>query len=195
MFRSRYFGQRYFSSNYHDGGIPTAKTSSSFFKSNYFRSRSVSGSTFFSGLQPGIPTIPVSVGSIAIEVLPNSVARGSPVTVIAYVYDNFNKPMEGVTVFFNSSSPAVLSVPAPGASDSLGRVVKTANTFTTGTTNLSATVNGYTAYTTVVVTSAVGGVSSSLTHGATIQPGNAGGGSPGPIRVKLVKKVKRWPTM
>lgn len=30
--------------------------------------------------------------------------------------------------------------------------------------------------------------------GATLRPGNAGGGSPGPIRIKLTKRVKRWPT-
>lgn len=194
MFRSRFFGQRYFSSNFHDGGIPVAKQNSSFFKSRFFGAKAISGSSYFSGLQPGIPEIPVTVGSIAIEVLPSSVPRNTPVTIIAYVYDNFNKPMEGVTVSFGSSSPSVLSTPAPGASDSLGRVVKTANTFTSGTTNLSATVNGYTAFTTVTVTAISGGTVSTLTHGATIQPGNAGGGSPGPIRVKLIKRVKRWPT-
>lgn len=30
--------------------------------------------------------------------------------------------------------------------------------------------------------------------GATLQQGNAGGGSPGPIWIKLTKRVKRWPT-
>ena len=191
MFRARYFNQRFFSSYHFDGGLSSEDTSA-YFKARYFRAQSF---THFQSNEVGLPTVTLVPSSIAIEVLPNTVARNSPVTIIAYVYDQFNKPMVGVTVSFGSSVPAVLSIPAPGTTDSLGRAVKTANTFTTGTTNLSATVNGYTAYTTVVVTSAVGGVSSSLTHGATIQPGNAGGGSPGPIRVKLVKKVKRWPTM
>lgn len=191
MFKSRHFNQRHFSAYFFDGGLPPSNTL------NHFRSKSFAARHFTSLLsqEVGLPTVTLVPSSIAIEVLPNTVARNSPVTIIAYVYDQFNKPMVGVTVSFGSSVPAVLSIPAPGTTDSLGRAVKTANTFTTGTTNLSATVNGYTAYTTVVVTSAVGGVSSSLTHGATIQPGNAGGGSPGPIRVKLVKKVKRWPTM
>lgn len=191
MFRSRHFNQRHFSAYFFDGGLPPSNTL------NHFRSKSFAAKHFTS-LQTqdvGLPSVTLVPSSIAIEVLPNSVARNSPVTIIAYVYDQYNKPMAGVSVSFGSSSPSVLSIPAPGATDSLGRVVKTANTFTTGSTNLSATVNGYTAYTTVVVTSASGGVSSSLTHGATIQPGNAGGGNPGPIRVKLVKRVKRWPTL
>lgn len=191
MFRSRHFNQRHLSAYFFDGGLPPSNTL------NHFRSKSFAAKHFTS-LQTqdvGLPSVTLVPSSIAIEVLPNSVARNSPVTIIAYVYDQYNKPMAGVSVSFGSSSPSVLSIPAPGATDSLGRVVKTANTFTTGSTNLSATVNGYTAYTTVVVTSASGGVSSSLTHGATIQPGNAGGGNPGPIRVKLVKRVKRWPTL
>lgn len=191
MFRSRHFNQRHFSAYFFDGGLPPSNTLS------HFRSKSFAAKhfTFLQTQDVGLPSVTLVPSSIAIEVLPNSVARNSPVTIIAYVYDQYNKPMVGVSVSFGSSSPTVLSIPAPGATDSLGRVVKTANTFTTGSTNLSATVNGYTAYTTVVVTSASGGVSSSLTHGATIQPGNAGGGNPGPIRVKLVKRVKRWPTL
>ena len=190
MFRVRHFGQRTFSAFHFDGGVASDGVLG-FFRSNHFAARHFDTQQSSDLNGPGITLTP---SSIAIEVLPSSVPRNTPVTVIAYVYDQFGKPMEGVSVIFNSSSPTVLSVPAPGATDSLGRVVKTANTFTTGSTNLSATVNGYTAYTTVTVTSATGGVSSNLTHGATIQPGNAGGGSPGPIRVKLTRRVKRWPT-
>lgn len=191
MFRARYYNQRLFSSFFFDGGLPP-EGNSKYFRANNFLSQYFTALSSREQGPSGVTLVPTSV---AIEVMPSSVTRNTPVTVVAYVYDQFNKPMPGVSVSFASTVPAVLSVPAPGATDILGRAVKTANTFTTGTTNLSATVNGYTAYTTVVVTSAVGGVSSSLTHGATIQPGNAGGGSPGPIRVKLVKKVKRWPTM
>ncbi len=194
MFKSRFFGQRFFSSNFFDGGIPVEKRSSSYFRARFFGAKAISGSTFFSGLQPGIPEIPVQVGSIAIEVLPSTVSRGAPVTIIAYVYDNFNKPMPGVAVSFASSVPSVLSVPPNTATDTLGRAVQTANTFTSGVTNLSAIVGAFTAFTTVTVSSATGGITSNLTHGATIQPGNYGGGSPGPIRVKLIKRVKRWPT-
>lgn len=190
MFRARYYNQRAFSAYFFDGGLSTEGTAN-YFKARYYRPKYF---TTLSSNEEGPPSVTLVASSIAIEVLPSTVERNSPVTIIAYVYDQYNKPMEGVQVSFGSSVPSVLSIPAPGATDSLGRVVKTANTFTTGTTNLSATVGGYTAYTSVVVTSSSGGVVSNLSHGATIQPGNAGGGSPGPIRIKLVKRVKRWPT-
>jgi hypothetical protein len=190
MFKSRHFGQRHFGAR-HFKGAPTSGDGPEQFGANHFKAGHFS---FFRTKKAGVSGVTLVPSSIAIEVLPSSVPRNTPVTIIAYVYDQFNQPMEGVSVSFGSSVPTVLSIPASGATDSLGRVVKTANTFTTGTTNLSATVQGYTAYTTVTVTSAVGGVTSNLTHGATIQPGNAGGGSPGPIKVKLVKRVKRWPT-
>lgn len=192
MFRSRYFNQRSFGAYHFDGGLPVTPGRLGFFRSNSFTAK------YFQTQQSsdlGGPGVTIRPNSIAIEVLPTSVPRNTPVTVIAYVYDQFNKPMAGAQVTFGSSSPTVLSVPSTGSTDALGRVVRTANTFTTGTTNLSATVQGYTAYTTVTVTAATGGVTSALTHGATIQQGNAGGGSPGPIRVKLVRRVRRWPTL
>jgi len=190
MFKARFFGQRFFGARFFKGS-QTDGDGANYFGANYFKAKFLN---FNRTLRLGGSGVTITPSSIAIEVLPSSVPRNTPVTVIAYVYDQYNQPMEGVNIAFGSSVPAVLSVPAPGSTDSLGRVVKTANTFSTGSTNLSATANGYTAYTTVTVTSAVGGVTSNLTHGATIQPGNAGGGSPGPIRVKLTRRVKRWPT-
>lgn len=193
MFRSRYFNQRSLSALYFDGAIPESTGTSAFFRARYFRPRYLAGQQMFQGVPPANEIAPVAT-SIAIEVLPSTVPRNTPVTIIAYVYDQFNKAMPNVRVDFNSTSPTVLSTPAHGFTDSMGRVVKVANTFASGTTNLYAAAGTLQAYTVVTVTLLSGGVTSSLTHGATIQVGNSGGGNPGPIRVKLTRRVRRWPT-
>lgn len=194
MFRSRHFNQRHFSATYFDGAAPIVTGALSHFSQRHFLAKHFEGLQLFSSTPPGQPEIPLVVGSIAIEVAPSTVERGDPIVVIAYVYDQFNKAMSNVRVDFNSTNTAVLATPSHGFTDTLGRVVKVVGGSSAGTTNLYATASGYSAFTTVTITANVGGVTSTLTHGATIQPGNSGGGSPGPIKVKFTRRIRRWPS-
>lgn len=189
MFKPKYFGQRFFSTYMFEGGIPATGTASSlaqrYFKADYFNTQTSN--------KEGPFTETLVPSSIAISVSPMSVSRNTPITITVFVYDQFSKPMPGVAVDFASSFSGVLSVPSIGTTNAQGRLVTTANTYTTGNTLLSASTNGYFAATVVTVTGTSGGVQSTLTHGATIQVGSGGGGT-SPIGFKYTKKVKSWPT-
>jgi len=194
MLKSGYFRARFLSSFHFEGGVPKETGQASFFRSQYFRPRVFSALQYFSKIAVAPPKVTLEPTSIAIEVIPSTVSRNSPIVVIAYVYDQYNKAMENIRIDFSSSSPLVLNTPSYGFSDSMGRVVKTTNTSSQGVTNLSAFAGDISAYVTVTVSSAGGGSTSTLTHGATIQAGSSGGGSAGPIRVSLSRKINRWPT-
>lgn len=194
MIKSGYFKCRYLSSFHFEGSVPKDTGRAVYFNALNFRARFFSGLQYFSKIAVAPPKPTLVPTSIAIEVLPSTVARNTPVVIIAYVYDQYNKAMEGIRVDFSSSVPSVLGTPAHGFTDSMGRVVKVTNTVSPGVTNLSALAGDISAYTTVTVSSAGGGTTSTLTHGATIQVGSSGGGSAGPINVRLTRKINRWPT-
>ncbi len=193
MFKAGYFNSRFLGTRYFKSG-PISVGEKEYFGQNYFKSRFF-GIPYFSRLYEGEVVPPtLVVTSLALEVLPSTVPVGGSVVVVAYVYDQFNRPMAGATVSFNSTNPAVISTPTPGVTDSLGRVVKNVNVSSGGVSDMYATVDGYSAYTTITVSTSIGPTPSTLTHGATIQMGSAGGGMAGPIRVKLTRRVLRWPT-
>jgi hypothetical protein len=194
MFRAGFFNSRFLSTRYFKSSPSTAAGEKEYFSQNYFKSR-LFGIPYFSRLYEGVVAPPtLVVTSLAIEVLPSTVPVGGLVVVVAYVYDQFNRPMAGATVTFNSTNPAVIATPDTGVTDSLGRVVKNVYVSSGGVSNMYATVSGYSAYTTITVTSNPGPNPITLTHGATIQVGSSGGGVQGPIRVRMSRRVIRWPT-
>lgn len=67
-------------------------------------------------------------------------------------------------------------------------------TFLFGLTPKNENGSGTTVYFTITVLPVSVVTPAPLIIGATLQAGNSGGGSPGPIKIKLTKKVKRWPT-
>jgi hypothetical protein len=195
MYTTGYFNSRFLNAYYFNGGSVLPEVEKEYFSQNTFRSK-YWGLQHFSRMPPS-PAIPVeiTVGSIALEILPNTANQGETVTVIAYVYDNFNKAMPIRQVTFASSNTSILTAPAPGFTDTLGRVVRTLVVGQAGTTTLTAYVEGFSAFTSITVTAvSVGSPAVTITQGATIQAGSSGGGTPGPIRVVMRRQIKRWPT-
>lgn len=190
MYKSPYFNSRFLNAYYLNGGLPYSSEvdyfNGNYFGADYFKDQ------FFGHLE-GNQLTPVYVTSIAIQVSPSTVTRNSAVTITAFVYDQFNKPMQDIRVDFQSSNAAVLTSPSYRFTDTLGKAVQTAVVGSAGTANITAIVEGLSAFTAVTVTSVVGGTTYTLTHGATIQQGSAGGGSPGPIGIKFSRR-RRWPT-
>lgn len=193
MFSPRHFNTRHLRSFHFNGGPPSTISEKNHFSPKFLGAKSFTGLQHFARRASAVRPIAVVPSSIAIQVTPNTVNRNDTVTVKAYVYDQFGKPMKGVRVVFTSTNPTVLSVPAPGDTNDEGYVEKSVLTYTTGTTSLYAAVDGLFAFTSVVVESAQGGVSSSLTHGATIQIGSSGGGMGGNIAWRH-STGRRWPT-
>lgn len=191
--RIPHFNQRHFGAYHFNGGLPLTEESLDYFEALHLNALHFSGLQHFSALGQvsGIITIP---RSIDIQISPSTVPRNNRVTITAFVYDQFNKPLQGVRVNFLSSDSSVISTPSHVFTGPDGTGTQTTLVGSTGTANLFANVENLSAYTSVTVTAAIGGVTSTLTHGATIQMGNAGGGSPGPIKIKFMRQTRRWPT-
>lgn len=193
MFNAGHFNTRHLNAYYFNGGADLALNNKTFFKANFFEAEHFSKLQYFSNIPAAPPIIELYVGSIAIEVIPTTLYPGDPIVVIAYVYDQFNKPLVAREVSFVSSNTGVLNTPTNGFSDTLGRVVRSLSSGGAGGTSLSVTSGGYTATTSVTVSAGGPTPILTLTQGATIQVGSPGGGVGGPVKYTRNSR-KRWPT-
>ena len=195
MFKAKYFNARFLRARHFTGGAPTLIGEKEYFSASYFRARTF-GSPFFSGIPVNPPEIELIVGSIALEIVPNTLRTGDPAVVLVYVYDQFGQKLPNKQVTFTSSNTNVLNTPTSGFSDTLGRLAKPVSVGVTGSTTLTASSGGYSAYIVVYVSSTPGGPTTTLTHGATIQVGSPGGGV-GNVSHNLSfyrQSKRRWPT-
>jgi hypothetical protein len=193
MLRSGHFNTRHLNAYHFNGGSDYPEDQTDYFKAHHLKAGHFSGLQHFSSLPSGPGIVELYVGSIAIEVLPTTLYPGDPVVIIAYVYDQFNKPLVAREVSFASSNTGVLNAPTNGFSDTLGRVVRSLSIGGAGGTSLSVTSGGYTATTSITVLAGGPTPIFTLTQGATIQVGSPGGGVGGPVKYTRNSR-KRWPT-
>lgn len=124
-----------------------------------------------------------------------------PPSVAPYTLPDILKGTEYTFTFTTTGTDPVTLTPVGGLPPGMSVVGKdvtgtptTPGTFGFGLLPSNENGSGTVVYFTITVLPSASVPETPTIIGATLQQGNAGGGSPGPIRIKLTRRVKRWPT-